>query len=168
MFRSSPKLRRHVRGDFIFGPMFFFGILAAIAVPAYQDYTIRSQVTEGLNLAGAVKAATAEYYLTTGKWPASLKAAGFDRTPRGKYVGAVTIKNGIVVIRYGAQANGLISGLRLTLRPTITTTAPEDVVWSCGYSQDPGDDPESGPAAPHATTIAQKYLPRSCRGSPEQ
>ena len=52
------------------------GILAAIAIPAYQDYTIRSQVTEGLSLASAVKAGVAEYYANYGSWPANLAAMG--------------------------------------------------------------------------------------------
>ena len=60
------------------------GILAAIAIPAYQDYTIRSQVTEGLNLAGAVKAAVAETYADRGAWPADNLEAGIvdDAAPR--------------------------------------------------------------------------------------
>ncbi len=53
------------------------GILAAIAIPAYQDYTIRSQVTEGMNLASAVETGVAEYYANTGSWPGTLTAAGW-------------------------------------------------------------------------------------------
>src|SRR5258705_10984112 len=52
------------------------GILAAIAIPAYQDYTIRAQVTEGLNLAGAAKTAVSESYSSNGTWPADNTAAG--------------------------------------------------------------------------------------------
>ena len=51
------------------------GILAAIAIPAYQDYTIRSQVTEGLNLAGSLKAEVAEYYAQRGAWPTAIVGA---------------------------------------------------------------------------------------------
>jgi type IV pilus assembly protein PilA len=163
MFRSSPKLRRHVRGDILFGPMFFLGILAAIAIPAYQDYTIRSQVAEGLNLASAAKVAVAEYYASNGTWPANLKAAGFERVPRSNYVAAVTLDKGTVVIHYGRRANLLISRHRLTLRPT--TTPRGEVVWSCGYSEDMGVDPKTGPAAPAATDIARKHLPAACRGN---
>jgi type IV pilus assembly protein PilA len=164
MLRSSHKLRRHLRGDILFGPMFFMGILAAIAIPAYMDYTIRAQVSEGLNLASAAKAAVVEYYAAHGAWPANLKDAGIERAMRGKYVGAVVIKNGTVVVYFGAQANGLIAHHRLTIRPTIN--ARQDVLWNCGFSDDMvGADPDTGPAAPHATNIAPKYLPRSCRGN---
>ncbi len=70
------------------------GILAAIAIPAYQDYTIRSQVTEGLNLAGAAKAAVAESYSQTGDAPANRTAAGMSNarpTRNGKYVTVVDV-----------------------------------------------------------------------------
>src|SRR5262249_56021619 len=65
------------------------GILAAIAIPAYQDYLIRSQVTEGLSLAGAAKAAVAESFSNTGAAPANRTAAGMSHTATatsGKYV----------------------------------------------------------------------------------
>ena len=90
------------------------GILAAIAIPAYQDYTIRSQVTEGLNLAGAVKAAVAETYADRGAWPAdNLEAgivddAGAAVTPSGKYVTGIQIADGTITIEYGNQANANI------------------------------------------------------------
>ena len=56
------------------------GILAAIAMPAYQDYTIRAQVSEGLTLAAAAKAAVAEFYANKGKWPSDNSAAGMGRS----------------------------------------------------------------------------------------
>ena len=59
------------------------GILAAIAIPAYQDYTIRAQVTEGLNLASAVKAGVAESFAQTGAWPADLSRAGISGVAGG-------------------------------------------------------------------------------------
>ena len=72
------------------------GILAAIAIPAYQDYTIRSQVTEGLNLAAAVKTGVAESFANTGEWPPDLDAAGGDTAapPSGKYVAEVSVEGG--------------------------------------------------------------------------
>ena len=164
MKRNFPRLRSRARGDILFGPMFFLGMIAAIAIPAYQDYTIRSQVSEGLNLASAVKAAAAEYYATQGAWPATLKDLGFEKVPQGQYVAAVTLNKGTVEIRYGRRANALISRKKLTLRPT--TGAQQDVIWSCGYSGDVGMDPGTGPAAPHATDIERKYLPSVCRGGP--
>ena len=156
-----------MRGDILLGPMFFIGIVAGIAVPAYQDYTIRTQVTEGLNLASSVKAAVAESFAQTGAWPANLKQLQFERTPRSHNVASVTLKNGTIFIRYGGRANRMLNGQQLTLRPSLSPQG--DVYWSCGYSDNlVGADPDKGPAAAHATTVANKYLPSSCRGAPGQ
>jgi type IV pilus assembly protein PilA len=148
------------------------GILAAIAIPAYQDYTIRSQVTEGLNLASSVKAAVAESFAQTGAWPADLVAAGIvdaanaATPPSGKYVTGVEIDTGTINITYGGQANSNIAGGILSLKPMVS--ANDDVVWLCGYndgtnmSPAPGD-PTSGASAGDITDIIAKYLPQSCR-----
>jgi type IV pilus assembly protein PilA len=143
------------------------GILAAIAIPAYQDYTIRSQVTEGLNLASAVKAGVAEAYAQTGVWPADLNAAGGDTTnpPSGKYVSTIDVSNGTINITYGNNANAAINGNILSLRPVVSPN--NDVVWLCGYftaaSSPSLTDPSSGPSGADATNIPGKYLPQSCR-----
>jgi type IV pilus assembly protein PilA len=152
------------------------GILAAIAIPAYQDYTIRSQVTEGLNLAGAVKASVAEFYAQNGTWPATLTELGNDpaNPPSGKYVSSVLVDNGTINITYsnqnGFQANANIDGDVLSLRPTISgtdaATSNGDVVWNCGARTVVGVDPASGGAGADATTFIDskaKYVPANCR-----
>jgi type IV pilus assembly protein PilA len=147
------------------------GILAAIAIPAYQDYTIRAQVTEGLNLAGAVKATVAESFANSGTWPATLAAAGYTTTPRGKYVSGITIANGTIKIVYSSvapqQANANINTMELDLRPTISgvaaATSNGDVVWTCGKKAVVGVDPASGAAGADATNVTPKYLPSNCR-----
>jgi Tfp pilus assembly major pilin PilA len=140
----------------------YVGILAAIAIPAYQDYTIRAQVTAGLNLASAAKAAVAESYAEHGSWPANLTDAGMTAAPTGKYVTSVTINHGTVNIEYGNATHASIAGEILSIRPTVS--AEGDVVWTCGYALVRTDDPSTGAAAPDGTSITQKYLPRSCRG----
>ena len=119
------------------------GILAAIAIPAYQDYTIRSQVTEGLNLAGAIKAEVSEYYAQNGAWPTAIvgalgtlgKAAG--EVPSGKYVsnvaigpgdgGAGAVGPGTIYVTYSNAApfiaNAKINGLVLALQPNLSGAA---------------------------------------------
>jgi type IV pilus assembly protein PilA len=156
------------------------GILAAIAIPAYQDYTIRSQVTEGLNLAASVKAGVAEFYAQNGTWPASLTNLGMDinNPPSGKYVDQVLVNNGTINIRYASaaagnfQANANINQLILSLRPTISgtvaSTSNGDVVWTCGKRTIVGVDPPlpATPAAADATTFINakaKYVPANCR-----
>jgi type IV pilus assembly protein PilA len=109
------------------------GILAAIAIPAYQDYTIRSQVTEGLNLAGAAKAAVAESFSNTGLAPANRTEAGMSANAvdtNGKYVQSVNITNGTILITYGATANAVLTGQTLELVPYETTD--KSVTWRCG------------------------------------
>jgi type IV pilus assembly protein PilA len=134
------------------------GILAAIAIPAYQNYTIRAQVTEGLTLADGWKTAIAEYYANTGNWPAQGNLQG-TAVSVGKYESAVTvIANGIIQITYGNQANSKISGCTLSLNPY--SNANNDVVWQCGVAASPPSATSSGAAGP--TTVSPQYLPTSC------
>jgi type IV pilus assembly protein PilA len=140
------------------------GILAAIAIPAYQDYTIRAQVTEGLNLAGAVKAGVAESYANTGTWPVDNTGAGGDNAtkPTGKYVTAVTVAAGVITITYGDQANTNIGAKTLTLFPG--TSVNNDVIWACSDGAKPaaGVTWATAPTRP-ATEILPKYSPKVCR-----
>ena len=154
------------------------GILAAIAIPAYQDYTIRSQVTEGLNLAGAVKAEVAEFYAQNGSWPTAINGGagtlGHTATeiPSGKYVSSVTLVDpGTIRIAYsntgGFQANANLNGLVLDLRPALSgaaATGNNDVVWVCGNNAGPTAVHQPATAAAAAApTVPNKYLPASCR-----
>jgi type IV pilus assembly protein PilA len=156
------------------------GILAAIAIPAYQDYTIRSQVTEGLNLAGSLKAEVAEYFAQNGSWPTAVAGGvgtlGHAATeiPSGKYVSAVNINTaGTLVISYsnagGYQANANINALNLALQPRLSgaaATGNNDVVWICGQRAIPTATHDPAVAAPGAaglTTVPNKYLPANCR-----
>jgi len=148
-----------------------FMILAAIAIPAYQDYTIRAQVTEGLNLAGAAKAAVAESFANTGVAPANRTAAGMTATATdtaGKYVTQVAIANGRIDVTYGDQANKTINGKVLSLTPY--ETADRSVAWRCGSAAIPAGAPNplgtaaAGTIAAYAaSTVIDKYLPKACR-----
>lgn len=159
---SNHHSPRRARGVVLSAFSGFLGVLAAIAIPAYHDYTMRSQVTEGLNIAANLKAAVAEHFLETGKWPRDLRELEFEQVPRGKYVTFAALNHGTVVIRYSSAAGTAIARQQLTLRPTVS---PEgEISWSCGYAPDLGADPASGAASPHATTLPPKYLPQRCRG----
>ncbi|ENV8274327.1 pilin, partial [Neisseria gonorrhoeae] len=75
------------------------GILAAVALPAYQDYTARAQVSEAILLAEGQKSAVTEYYLNNGEWPENNDSAGVASSPtdiKGKYVKSVTVAKGVV------------------------------------------------------------------------
>ena len=150
------------------------GILAAIAIPAYQDYTIRAQVSEGMNLAAAAKAAVAEDFLNEGIPPINRTDAGM--TPNatdttGKYVASINIVNGRIDIVYGLEANAQITAAASNL---LTMTPYESidlsVVWRCGSAAAPGGGAlplgtsagglVTGYAAP---TVPPQYLPSACR-----
>lgn len=140
-----------------FSGVALIGILAAIAIPAYQDYTIRSQITEGLNLASSVKAAVAQSYAAQGAWPVDLQDAGIDAEDlSGKYVESIEVRDGAVFILYGKDAHPLIAGRSLALQPS--SAADGDVTWSCGYAADSLGDVAAG-----GTDVASKYLPSACR-----
>ena len=140
------------------------GILAAIAIPAYQNYTIRAQVTEGLTLADGWKTAIAEYYANTGVWPAQGNLTGTSVSV-GKYESGVTVlTGGQIQITYGAQANTKINTSTLLLTPY--TNANNDVLWQCGLATAPPAPAAISPTAtaPSTTTntVSPQYLPTSC------
>jgi type IV pilus assembly protein PilA len=123
------------------------GILAAIAIPAYQDYTVRSQVTEGMNLAGGAKTAVAEFYNNTGTFPSTNASAGLSGAASiiGNYVTAVNVATtvGTIQATYGNDANAAISADILILS---AITNEGSIQWTC-----------------KSATIAGKYLPTNCR-----
>jgi type IV pilus assembly protein PilA len=145
------------------------GILAAIAIPAYQDYTIRAQVTEGMNLAAAAKAAVAEDFLNEGLPPINRTDAGMSANAadtRGKYVTGVQVANGAITITYGDQANQQIQGMTLSLTPFESTDL--SVAWQCGTANPPAGTAIMGTqagtvAVAGPTTVLPRYLPSACR-----
>ncbi|MEE9570631.1 MAG: pilin [Gammaproteobacteria bacterium] len=150
------------------------GILAAIAIPAYQDYTIRAQVSEGMSLAAAAKAAVAESFLNTGEAPALRVNAGMTATAtdtQGKYVASVAILNGVITITYGNEANAQITTAgQNTLTLTPYESGDLSVVWRCGAAPVPGGGLSPmgtsgmGVSATYvAPTVATQYMPSACR-----
>ncbi|HET9448238.1 MAG TPA: pilin [Steroidobacteraceae bacterium] len=143
------------------------GILAAIAIPAYQDYTIRSQVSEGLTLAGAAKAAVAESFSQTGAAPANRTEAGMSANANdtvGKYVTGVEVTNGAIIITYGNEANAKIATNVLQLTPYETNDA--SVAWRCGAANAPAGLTRTlgNNAATYSEgNVTRKYLPKACR-----
>ena len=144
------------------------GILAAIAIPAYQDYIIRSQASEGLAMASAAKASVGEFYAQRGSWPANNVQAGIDATAtniQGKYVDAVNVNNGTITITYGNEVNDRIDTQTVALQPGFSPGG--DVVWLCGYGSATADladvDFTETNSAADGTNVAPKYLPSNCR-----
>jgi type IV pilus assembly protein PilA len=126
-------------------------ILAAIAIPAYQNYLIRSQVSEAMVLTGGSRTAVAEYYSNYGKWPTNNKAAGLPSNASsiaGKYVKSVTIASGVISADFNSTANAAIQADTFTLSPSANGGSFE---WTCA------------PKTPVGTAVDNKYLPSSCR-----
>ncbi|MBG8733256.1 pilin, partial [Neisseria meningitidis] len=108
------------------------GILAAVALPAYQDYTARAQVSEAILLAEGQKSAVTEYYLNHGEWPSDNSAAGVasSSTIKGKYVEKVEVKNGVVTATMlSTGVNKEIQGKKLSL---WAKRQDGSVKWFCG------------------------------------
>lgn len=124
------------------------GILAAIAIPAYQDYTIRAKVTEGLNLAGAAKLAVAETYSSEGTMKSSNASYGLASSGSivGNNVDGIGVDNtGTITITYATLGGPVASGGTITLTPS--TVNPGSIVWTCA-----GQSP-----------LTAQYLPATCR-----
>lgn len=144
------------------------GILAAIAIPAYQDYTIRAQVSEGLNLAAAAKAAVAETFLNKGTAPVARVNAGMSPAKAdtsGKYVTSVDVASGTILVRYGFDANKVIIGKDLAISPYVTPDG--SVAWQCGQAVAPAAPvvlmPGGAVNSNGVTNVDPRYLPAACR-----
>jgi type IV pilus assembly protein PilA len=152
------------------------GILAAIAIPAYQNYLIRAQVTEGLSLADGWKTAVSEFYAqygsfpsaatTTGGAPAAGAACGGSiavtsaaLSSAGKYSTVTMAACGQIVITYnGASVNTKLQGQILDISPGADSN--QDVIWVCGKSSAAAAT-ATAPAA-DASTVLGSFLPSSC------
>jgi len=143
------------------------GILAAVALPAYQDYTIRTQVSEGLALAGEAKASVSEFRSNRGRLPLGNTSAGMAAAVSivGNYVTSVTVVSGGITIEYGNNANERIDGATLGLSAYSagggTSTAP--LAWVCATGKPPAGTTLLGTAGTTSATMLEKYRPSSCR-----
>ncbi len=126
-------------------------ILAAIAIPAYQDYVIRSQVSEGATLADGAKTAVAEFYSNKGKFPPSNASAGLATAAsiQGTYVKSVDATNGLITVTFSKaspqKANAAIDAKTFILSAYTKTGS---TMFSCNKA---------------TATVDKKYLPSSCR-----
>ncbi len=152
------------------------GILAAVALPAYQDYITRSRAAEGLALTATAKQAVKEYYDRWGVLPADNTRAGLPPASdiRGRYVQSVSVTNGVIAVEFdqgfistygkGAKAESK----SLYLRPGINREAPTGpLAWRCGSdveSKGSKGSPFDFPNVPKEREIDSKYRPGSCRG----
>ena len=127
------------------------GILAAIALPAYQDYTARAQVSEALVLADGQKGAVTEYYADKGSFPASNASAGIADAAQisGKYVAQVAIGNN-GVISASMKADNVADGVKSAVIVLTPTAGSGSTSWACT-------------ATKNNTPLQGKYVPAACR-----
>jgi len=142
------------------------GILAAIAIPAYQDYVIRSQVSEGLAMASSAKASVAEFYANRGGWPANNSAAGIGSATQidGKYVSGIQVAGGGITVFFGNDANTKIASETLGLSPGASANG--DVIWRCGnavFNTAANVNVTGVTAGATTATLPNKYMPSACR-----
>ena len=125
------------------------GILAAIAIPAYQDYITRSKVTEVINMADACKTSVAEYFQANGTLPADLPASGCSSNAT-QYVASLDVAAGVITVAPSAALVTSMGGAgsKFVLKPTATT-ADKPLTWACN--------------AAAGTDFNPKYLPSNCR-----
>ncbi len=142
------------------------GILAAIAIPQYQNYVARTQVAEGLTLASMAKTAVAEYYISNGSFPSGC-SSGFDicntqlglpehTSITGKYVKHVTVagSSGIIGLQFkdGPDAHALIAKGVVSLTPTIHGSS---ISWTCSNN--------TAATTHFGTPDITRFLPSSCK-----
>lgn len=128
---------------------FVIAMLAAIAIPAYQDYVIRVQVTEGLVLGDGAKTAVAEYYANNQSLPSDNANAGLaqDTSITGRYVSEVHVSDGSIIVAFDTpRSNSRIRNDVLVLTPSPDSNG--NLGWRCDGSE---------------TTVPRNYLPMSCR-----
>jgi type IV pilus assembly protein PilA len=118
------------------------GILLAIAIPAYSDYTIRARISEGLNVAAAAKTAVSESRLSTGIMPADEDAAGISATIQSTYVNGLTVVDGLITIEY-RNIDAAVNTNTIELAPTFLTST---VRWDCTGG-----------------SVGPRYRPANCR-----
>nr|CCA43560.1 fimbrial protein Pilin; MS11 antigen, precursor [Neisseria meningitidis alpha522] len=141
------------------------GILAAVALPAYQDYTARAQVSEAILLAEGQKSAVTEYYLNHGTWPKNNTSAGVasSSTIKGKYVKEVTVANGVITATMlSSGVNNEIKDKKLSL---WAKRQDGSVKWFCGQPVTRNDTATATDVADTDTDtkIDTKHLPSTCR-----
>lgn len=139
------------------------GILGSMAIPTYQDFVIRAQLTEALNLTEGVKKAITDYYVAKQKFPQDNQTAGVPKPEHliGNYVTGVQVKEGAIHVTLGNRINAHVEGKVLSLRPAIVTANPSSPIsWLCGYAQ-PVDGMTA--IAENKTTVPDSFLSPTCR-----
>jgi type IV pilus assembly protein PilA len=140
------------------------GILASIAIPAYQDYTVCAQMVEAFSLASEIKGTVQEFRKERGRLPRTNHEAGVPEPDKliGNYVAGIEVADGSLHIRMGNHANALVAGKVVTLQPLVVTGSPASPMsWRCGLRSIPNGMEGAGE---NRTDVDRRFLPSACRG----
>lgn len=139
------------------------GILASVALPQYQTYTIRSEVTEGITMAANLREDVNTYYIETLDFPKNNRQAGVPEPHQliANRITGVEVAGGAIHVTLGNKVAKPLQGKVLSFRPAVVDGSPKSPIsWLCGY-----DEPVKGMSAvgDNRTTVAPEYLPSACR-----
>jgi type IV pilus assembly protein PilA len=142
------------------------GILAAIAIPAYQNYVIRAQVSEGASLIGGLETAVAENYANTGVFASTNTAVGITQTISGQYVQSAALSGaGVIKVTYGntapQAANSAIAGQYVLW--TAIQSPNGDISWDCNNHVVGASAPSGGSTPAPGSLTTPSYLPTNCQ-----
>lgn len=138
------------------------GIFAAITIPAYQDYTIRSQVAQGLSMAAEYKAAVAEAIASGLDYSAiDSDTIALPVAPASDYVSSIAVNSGAILIMYGGKAGASIQGQTVALVPGLSSDG--NLIWICGYADVPAGVTALLQDHGDYTDVEARFLPSSCR-----
>ena len=139
------------------------GILASVAMPQYQVYVHRSEVTEALGMAANIREDVTAYYVETLEFPRNNKQAGIPESDKliANRITGVEVSDGAIHVTLGNKVAKPLRGKVLTFRPATVDGSPiSPISWLCGY-----DEPVKGMTAVGAnkTSLSDEYLPAACR-----
>jgi type IV pilus assembly protein PilA len=145
------------------------GLLSALAIPAYQRFQVKAQVSEGMNALGAAKLGVAEFYNANGNWPTTNAQAGLPAETTGKYISALSLSSpGTLLVTFGNNANAAIAGQTIAMQPYLSTPGGH-ILWFCGHKVPPqgmasaAAAQNTSAASSPLTTLGNDYLTAECR-----